>query len=109
MTKTYTARTVVWLVATVAIAALFVGHTVAQVRTPVRTLPIVTTSDAKASYTPLGLISARSGGSGENIFKDLEEKLAREAAKLEATAVVEVRFIAHQGYLHAYGTAVKIP
>ena len=68
---------------------------------------VVSTSDAKASYNVLGLVSYRSGKAGGRVVNDIEEGLAKEGAKLGADAVVSVRFLSYTGYLYGYGTAVK--
>ena len=68
---------------------------------------VVSTSDAKASYEVLGLVSCRSGKAGGSIVSDIEKTLAEEGANLGADAVVSMRFLSHAGYIYGYGTAVK--
>ena len=100
-------RRVILSLLAIALIVAYAGYTIAQERGPANKRITVSTSDPKASYDPLGLVSGRSGSAGENIIENVEKKLAEEGAKLGADAVVVVRFLGHQGYMYGYGTAVK--
>ncbi len=68
---------------------------------------ILTTGDIKENYkiARSGIITCKISSTE---IEKLIESLREEAEKIEADAVVFVRFISFGGYLYIYGTPVKI-
>ncbi|MEA3305273.1 MAG: hypothetical protein U9R52_00500 [Candidatus Omnitrophota bacterium] len=66
---------------------------------------IMTTGDIRESYDIIDIITVSI--IGDNL-KDLKRKLRKKALKLNADAVVSVKYVLFRDRIHAYGTAVKL-
>lgn len=65
---------------------------------------ILSTGDVPGNYEIIGIVYGRIGTAE---IKELNSELEKRADKMDADAVINVRYLPYIGYLYAYGTAVK--
>lgn len=65
---------------------------------------LLTTVDIPVSYDVIGIVYGRISS---NDIKELNDELIRRAGKINADAVIGVRYLPYLDYLYVYGTAVK--
>jgi hypothetical protein len=65
---------------------------------------ILSTVDISGEYEIIGIVYGRIGTTD---IKELNKELKRRAAKIDADAVIGIRYLPYIGYLYAYGTAIK--
>lgn len=65
---------------------------------------LLSTVDIHANYDVIGIVYGRISS---NDIKELNDELIRRAGRIDADAVIGVRYLAYLDYLYAYGTAVK--
>lgn len=65
---------------------------------------ILSTGDIPGNYEVIGIVYGRIGTAE---IKELNSELEKRADKMDADAVINVRYLPYVGYLYAYGTAVK--
>ena len=98
--KTYLKVIILLLCATASLS------TIADAKDKKKTKSVrITTGDIKEDYKVIDIVSA---SIIHDNLDDLKKELKKEARKLKADAVVEVRYLLFRSKIYAYGTAVKL-